>query len=80
MKAKNLSGVYMPIKNKGFDTISFEELPEEEQYSILDSANPDFVKALCIILARTINDVADKYDIQPTEYTKTPMIGSTKYW
>jgi hypothetical protein len=66
MKTKrNLSGIYFRSKNKDgkWDNIVFEDLSEEEQMDKMSSYNKDELMRLAILLANTINRIAEQFDI-----------------
>jgi len=62
MKEKrNLSGIYFRYNN---ENIVFEELSEEEQDKILDTKDVDFIKRLTKMLATTIREIGEEFDIK----------------
>jgi hypothetical protein len=67
MKTKrNLSGMFFRYKApeaEKFDNVCFEDLPESEQDRILNMANPEFMKGIVKILANTLNEMSEKFDI-----------------
>lgn len=61
---RSLSGVFFREKvGEKCENICFEELPEASQERILNEKNPEFVKSLCKIMANTVRDLGDKFDI-----------------
>jgi hypothetical protein len=62
---RNLSGIYFRSKNKDgkWDNIVFEDLSEEEQMDKMSSYNKDELMRLAILLANTINRIAEQFDI-----------------
>lgn len=67
MKRKvGLSGVYLRVKNDEtgkFDSIVFEDLSEEEQDRQMENKDSDWIKSLVKILANTINDLSNQFEI-----------------
>jgi len=67
MKTKrNLSGVYFRVKNEetgGFENIVFEDLTEDQQHEMMNDRNIEWLKALAIILAKTLNEIGDQFNI-----------------
>ena len=67
MKTKrNLSGIYFRSKNEEtnrFDNIVFEDLSESEQDKVMNDRPIEWVKSLATQLAKTINEIGDKFDI-----------------
>jgi len=63
-KTRDLSGIFFREKVDGsWENICFEELPEESQDRILAEKSPEFVKNLAKMLAKTLAEVGDKFDI-----------------
>lgn len=63
---RNLSGIYFRSKNPEtgkWDSIVFEDLPEEEQDELLENKSKEWVVSLAKKLAKTINDLGDTFDI-----------------
>jgi len=62
---RNLSGIYFreKIGNK-WGNVCFEELSKETQDKILESKEPEFIKNLVKLLANTINNLGEQFDIE----------------
>ena len=61
---RNLSGIYFREKvGDKWENVCFEECSEEKKDEILNSKEPEFVKNLAKMLANTINEIGDKFDI-----------------
>ena len=61
---RNLDGIYFRIKRNGrYKSICFSDLTEEEQDYVLDSQPEKYLKNMCKILARTIKEIGDIFDI-----------------
>lgn len=61
---RSLSGVFFREKvGEKWENICFEELSEASQDRILNEKNPEFVKNLCKIMANTVRDLGEKFDI-----------------
>lgn len=69
IKKRNLSGVYFRSRDPAtekFDNVCFEDLSESEQLNILNSKNIEWVKSLTMILAKTLRDVGDQFNLVVT--------------
>lgn len=61
---RNLSGIYFREKiGDKWENVCFEELSEESQDRILAEKNPEFIKNLAKMLAKTINEIGNQFDI-----------------
>lgn len=63
---RNLSGVYFRSKNEEtgkFDNVVFEDLTEQEQDQQMNGRSEEWLKSLAKILANTLNDVCEQFDI-----------------
>ena len=66
MKEKrNLSGVYTRFKNPDgtWDNRCFEDLPKDTQKVFLKDKDIEFMKRLVYILADTLNDIGDQFEL-----------------
>ena len=65
MKSKrNLSGIYFRHEvDEKWENWVFEDLPEEEQDGIMAKYNPAQLRGLVKVLARTINQLGEHFDI-----------------
>ena len=67
MKVKrNLSGIYFRSKNndtRKFDNVVFEDLTEDEQDSVMNNRDIEWLKSLSKQLANTINNLGNQFDI-----------------
>ena len=57
---RNLDGVYFRI---GTENICFSDLTEEQQDEIMSGRNEEWLKSLCKILAKTIREIGDQFDM-----------------
>ncbi len=65
MKLRNLSGIFFREEiDCHWENICFEECSEKKQNEILNNKNPEFVKNLCKMLAKTINEIGEQFDLQ----------------
>ena len=65
---RNLDGVYFRMKtDDGYDSICFSDLTLEQQDEVMKDRDPDWLKTLCKILACTIKEIGDKFDIMIDE-------------
>ena len=67
MKIKrNLSGVYFRSKNietGKWENVCFEELPKDEQHTILSLKDKKWLICMVNILSDTINDIGEQFNI-----------------
>ena len=68
MKPKrNLSGVYLNWVNPATqkkESRCFEDLPQSEQFRILDKAPQQWKDALLLKLADALNDIGEQFEIE----------------
>lgn len=57
---RNLDGVYFRI---GTENICFSDLTEEQQDEVMKGRNEEWLKSMCKILANTIKDIGDTFDL-----------------
>lgn len=63
-KNRELDGIYFRVKrNNKWNNICFSDLTENEMNEIMKDKNIDWVKSLCIVLAKMLRHIGDKYDI-----------------
>ena len=61
---RNLDGVYFRVQREDhFENVCFSDLTEEEQDKMLEGRNEEWLKNMCKILAKTIKDIGDIFDI-----------------
>ena len=61
---RNLDGVYFRIKRDDhYESICFSDLTENEREEILSGKSIEWVKALCYILADSLKEIGDRFDI-----------------
>jgi len=63
---RGLSGCYFRFQNsetKKWENWCFEDLPEEKQDEYMNDRNEEWIRGLVKILANTINEIADQFDI-----------------
>ena len=60
----NLSGIYFREKINGrWDNVCFEDCSEEKQKKIIKEKSKEFVGGLAIMLAQTLKEVGDRFNI-----------------
>ena len=65
-KKHNISGVYIRYKNpitNEMENRVFEDLPEEKMKEVLDGKNEEWVKHMCILMAKCLHTVVEEFDI-----------------
>lgn len=63
-KARNLDGVYYRVVRNGHAcSIAFTDLTRTEQEDFLKTLNEAGLKKMCFILADTLRDIADQFNI-----------------
>lgn len=61
---RNLDGVYFRVKeNDKWEDVCFSDLTEEKQDEIMNDKSIEWCKRLCKILAKTIKDIGDTFDL-----------------
>jgi hypothetical protein len=61
---RNLDGICFRIKRNGkYESICFSDMTVEEQNSVLEHKDKQWLKRMCKILAQTIKDIGDEFDI-----------------
>jgi len=61
---RHLDGVYFRVKRKGkWENVCFSDLTEAEQDKALERWDAGSAKRLCKILARTLKDIGEKFEI-----------------
>ena len=61
---RNLDGIWFMIKRNGEqDNVCFSDLTQEEQENVMRNRDADWLKSLCIQLARTIRRIGNELDI-----------------
>ena len=64
MKNRNLDGVYFSIERDGhYESVCFSDLTENEREDVLSSKSIEWVKSLCYILADTIKEIGEQFDL-----------------
>ena len=64
-KYRDLSGIFFREKvGDKWENVCFEELSEESQNRILGDRNPEFVKNLAKLLAKTIIEIGNQFNLQ----------------
>ena len=62
---RNLSGIFFREKvGEKWENICFEELSEEKQDEILAIKEPKFIKNLAKLLAKTITEIGEQFNLQ----------------
>lgn len=57
---RNLDGIYFIIDH---EPICFSDMTEEEQDNILNEKSDEWLRSVCKILAKTIREIGDKFDL-----------------
>ena len=61
---RNLDGAYFRIKRNGkFENICFSDLTDGEMDEILEARDVVWCRSLCKLLAHTLKDIGDEFDI-----------------
>lgn len=61
---RHLDGVYFRVERDGkWQNICFSDLTEEERTQLMKKMNREFLEGLCNILADTIKEIGDTFDI-----------------
>ena len=63
---RNLSGILVRYKNpetKKTENWCFEDLPRQEQLSILAGKDESFIIGMALALAEKLNDIGDQLDL-----------------
>ena len=64
MEKRNLDGVYFRVKRDGkWDNICFSDLTDDERNEVMNGRDIEWFKSLCCILANTIRDIGEQFDI-----------------
>lgn len=67
MNRRDLSGVYIFHKfdeDKKREPTCFEDCPEEKQEEWLNTLEPEALKELAKLLAKTLRNIGDEFDIK----------------
>lgn len=63
-KNRELDGIYFRVKrNNRWNNICFSDLTENEMNEIMKDKNIDWIKSLCIVLAKMLRHIGDEFDI-----------------
>lgn len=61
---RNLDGIYFRIKRNGkWDNVCFSDLTQDEREEVMKNKDVDWLKSMCIQLARTIRKIGDEFDL-----------------
>ena len=61
---RNLDGIYFRVERDGkFENICFSDMTENEIEIILKDADTTFLKGMCKLLAKTLKNIGDEFDI-----------------
>lgn len=61
---RNLDGIYFRIKKNGkWDNVCFSDLTQDEREEVMKNKDVDWLKSMCIQLARTIRKIGDEFDL-----------------
>ena len=64
MMNRNLDGVYFRIERDGeWQNICFSDLTDEEMDKVMETRSEKWLKQMCKILANSLKDVGDEFDI-----------------
>lgn len=64
MERRNLDGVYFRVKRgEKYEPICFSDLTPDERNKILDGRSEEWLKNMCCILADTLREIGDHFDI-----------------
>lgn len=63
-KARHLDDVYCRVMRNGRAcSVAFTDLNREEQEEFLQTLTPEGLKKMCFILAETLRDIADQFNV-----------------
>ena len=75
---RELDGVYFRIKRGDkFENICFSDLTREERESVMDGRDERWLKYLCHILADSLRDIGEQFDI--VRRTESPEASGLSY-
>lgn len=61
---RNLDGIYFRInRNVEWNNVCFSDLTQDEKEYVMKNRDIDWLKSMCIQLARTIRKIGDEFDI-----------------
>ena len=64
---RELDGVFFRVnRGRGFESVCFSDLTEEERKIQLQGRTTEWLESLCLILGRTIKDIGDDLNIFKT--------------
>ena len=64
MTQRNLDGIYFRIQRDGkWTNVCFSDMIEVEMLEVLEGRNEAWLKNMCIILARTLRQIGDEFDL-----------------
>ena len=62
---RNLDGVYFRVKRgEKYENICFSDMTEDERGKIMEDKPVEWLKAMCEILASTLRDIGDQFNIE----------------
>lgn len=65
MLKRNLDGVYFREKNEDdkWDNICFSDMTEDQMRRQMKGRSEEWLKSMCIILAKALREIGDQFDI-----------------
>ena len=65
MLKRNLDGIYFREKNDEgkWDNICFSDMTEEQMNKQMNGRSEEWLKSMCIQLAKTIREIGDQFDL-----------------
>lgn len=64
MEKRNLDGIYFRVKRDyKWDDVCFSDLTDEEREEVMNNKNVEWYKSMCRILANTIRNIGEQFDI-----------------
>lgn len=64
MQKRNLDGVYFRVERDGkWENVCFSDMTKEERNKVMENRDSEWLKSMCQILADTIADIGEQFDL-----------------